>query len=127
MSPLYAGFGISTPEQAAAAAELADGVVVGSAALLAAEDGPARARALRRSAARGARVVEEPVARDVPGLRARVDVLEVSGVREDDQLARVAGGAGGRGVARRDPQGNAVVAVAVQHELGDAERQLLAW
>jgi tryptophan synthase alpha chain len=40
-TPLYAGFGISTPEQAAAAAELADGVVVGSAALLAAEDGPA--------------------------------------------------------------------------------------
>jgi tryptophan synthase alpha chain len=38
--PLYAGFGISTPEQAAAAAELADGVVVGSAALVAAEDGP---------------------------------------------------------------------------------------
>ena len=39
--PLYAGFGVSTPEQAAAAAELADGVVVGSAALLAAEDGSA--------------------------------------------------------------------------------------
>ena len=39
--PLYAGFGISTPEHAAAAAELADGVVVGSAALLAAEEGPA--------------------------------------------------------------------------------------
>ena len=38
--PLYAGFGISTPDQAAAAAALADGVVVGSAALLAAEDGP---------------------------------------------------------------------------------------
>ena len=38
---LYAGFGISTPEQAAAAAELADGVVVGSAALVAAEEGPA--------------------------------------------------------------------------------------
>ena len=38
--PLYAGFGVSTPEQAAAAAELADGVVVGSAALVAAEDGP---------------------------------------------------------------------------------------
>jgi len=36
---LYAGFGISTPEQAAAAGELADGVVVGSAALLAAEEG----------------------------------------------------------------------------------------
>ena len=38
--PLYAGFGISSPEQAALAGELADGVVVGSAALLAAEDGP---------------------------------------------------------------------------------------
>jgi tryptophan synthase alpha chain len=38
--PLYAGFGISTPEHARAAAELADGVVVGSAALLAAADGP---------------------------------------------------------------------------------------
>jgi tryptophan synthase alpha chain len=38
--PLLAGFGISTPEQARAAAELTDGVVVGSAALLAAEDGP---------------------------------------------------------------------------------------
>jgi tryptophan synthase alpha chain len=38
--PLYAGFGISTPALAAAAAELADGVVVGSAALAAAEDGP---------------------------------------------------------------------------------------
>jgi tryptophan synthase alpha chain len=39
--PLYAGFGVSTPALAAAAAELADGVVVGSAALLAAEEGPA--------------------------------------------------------------------------------------
>jgi tryptophan synthase alpha chain len=38
--PLLAGFGISTPEHARAAAELADGVVVGSAALLAAEQGP---------------------------------------------------------------------------------------
>ena len=37
--PLYAGFGISTPDHARAAAELADGVVVGSRALLAAEDG----------------------------------------------------------------------------------------
>ena len=42
--PLYAGFGISTPEQARAAAELADGVVVGSAAVLAAEEGPNRLR-----------------------------------------------------------------------------------
>jgi tryptophan synthase alpha chain len=39
--PLLAGFGISTPEQARAACDLADGVVVGSAAVLAAEDGPA--------------------------------------------------------------------------------------
>jgi tryptophan synthase alpha chain len=39
--PLYAGFGISTPAQAAAAGELADGVVVGSAALVAAEEGTA--------------------------------------------------------------------------------------
>ena len=37
--PLLAGFGISTPEHARAAADLADGVVVGSAALLAAERG----------------------------------------------------------------------------------------
>jgi tryptophan synthase alpha chain len=37
--PLYAGFGISTPQQAAAAAELADGIVVGSAAVLAADEG----------------------------------------------------------------------------------------
>jgi tryptophan synthase alpha chain len=39
--PLYAGFGISTPESAAEAGALADGVVVGSAALQAAEEGPA--------------------------------------------------------------------------------------
>ncbi len=38
--PLYAGFGISTPEQAAQAGELADGVVVGSRAVEVAEDGP---------------------------------------------------------------------------------------
>jgi tryptophan synthase alpha chain len=38
--PLYAGFGISTPEQAAQAAELADGVVVGSRAVEVAENGP---------------------------------------------------------------------------------------
>jgi tryptophan synthase alpha chain len=44
-APLYAGFGISTPAHAAAAAELSDGIVVGSAALTAAEDG---ADALRR-------------------------------------------------------------------------------
>ena len=38
--PLYAGFGIATPEHARAAAELVDGVVVGSRAVQAAEAGP---------------------------------------------------------------------------------------
>ena len=40
-APLYAGFGISTPEQAQAASALADGVVVGSRAVEVAESGPA--------------------------------------------------------------------------------------
>jgi tryptophan synthase alpha chain len=39
--PLYAGFGISTPEHARAAAALVDGIVVGSRAVEAAEAGPA--------------------------------------------------------------------------------------
>jgi tryptophan synthase alpha chain len=47
--PLYAGFGISTPGQARAAAELADGVVVGTAALEAAEEGPAALTSYVRS------------------------------------------------------------------------------
>jgi tryptophan synthase alpha chain len=38
--PLYAGFGISTPEHARAAAELVDGIVVGSRAVEVAEAGP---------------------------------------------------------------------------------------
>ena len=38
--PLYAGFGISTPEQARATAELADGIVVGSRPVEVAEEGP---------------------------------------------------------------------------------------
>jgi tryptophan synthase alpha subunit len=37
---VYAGFGISTPELARAAGEVADGVVVGSRAVQMAEDGP---------------------------------------------------------------------------------------
>jgi tryptophan synthase alpha chain len=37
--PLYAGFGISTPEQARAAAELADGIVVGSRPVEVAQEG----------------------------------------------------------------------------------------
>jgi tryptophan synthase alpha chain len=42
--PLYAGFGISTPEQARAAAELVDGIVVGSRAVEVAAEGPAPLR-----------------------------------------------------------------------------------
>jgi tryptophan synthase alpha chain len=42
--PLYAGFGISTPEHARAAAELADGIVVGSRAVEVAEEGPSALR-----------------------------------------------------------------------------------
>ena len=38
--PLYAGFGISTPEHARTVGELADGIVVGSRALEVAEGGP---------------------------------------------------------------------------------------
>jgi tryptophan synthase alpha chain len=38
--PLYAGFGISTPEHARATAELTDGVVVGSRAVEVAQQGP---------------------------------------------------------------------------------------
>jgi tryptophan synthase alpha chain len=40
-APLYAGFGISTPAHARAAAELVDGIAVGSRAVEAAEAGPA--------------------------------------------------------------------------------------
>jgi tryptophan synthase alpha chain len=47
--PLYAGFGISSPEDARAAAEIADGVVVGSRAVETAESGPAALRSYVRS------------------------------------------------------------------------------
>jgi tryptophan synthase alpha chain len=47
--PLYAGFGIAEPDQACAAAELADGVVVGSRAVQVAEKGPASLRDYVRS------------------------------------------------------------------------------
>ena len=47
--PVYAGFGISTPEHAQAAFELADGIVVGTRAVEVAEDGPAALRDYVRS------------------------------------------------------------------------------
>ena len=42
--PLYAGFGISTPEHARTVGELADGIVVGSRAVQVAEEGPGALR-----------------------------------------------------------------------------------
>ena len=51
--PLYAGFGISTPEQAHDAAELADGIVVGTRAVQVAEEGPAALRGYVRSLREG--------------------------------------------------------------------------
>jgi tryptophan synthase alpha chain len=57
--PLYAGFGISEPEHARAAAELADGVVVGSRAVEVAADGPA---ALRSYVASLRAAIDAPVA-----------------------------------------------------------------
>jgi tryptophan synthase alpha chain len=47
--PLYAGFGISTPEHARAAAELGDGIVVGSRAVEVAQEGTEALRAYVRS------------------------------------------------------------------------------
>jgi tryptophan synthase alpha chain len=58
--PLYAGFGISTPEHARAAAELVDGIAVGSRAVEAAESGPAE------------------LARFVGSLRTALDALAVA-------------------------------------------------
>jgi tryptophan synthase alpha chain len=48
-TPLYAGFGISTPEHARSAAVVADGIVVGSRAVEVAEDGPVALREYVRS------------------------------------------------------------------------------
>jgi tryptophan synthase alpha chain len=47
--PLYAGFGISTPDDARNAAALADGIIVGSRAVEVAQDGPDALRAYVRS------------------------------------------------------------------------------
>jgi tryptophan synthase alpha chain len=51
--PLLAGFGISTPEQAAEAASVADGVVVGTRAVEVAEEGPDALRDYVASLRRG--------------------------------------------------------------------------
>jgi tryptophan synthase alpha chain len=57
-TPLFAGFGIGTPGQARAAAELADGIVVGSRAVEVAADGPA---ALREYVASLRAAIDAPV------------------------------------------------------------------
>jgi tryptophan synthase alpha chain len=57
--PLYAGFGISTPGHARAAAEQADGIVVGSRAVEVAEEGP---EALRTYVASLRSALDAPVA-----------------------------------------------------------------
>jgi tryptophan synthase alpha chain len=51
--PLYAGFGISSPDHARAAAALADGIVVGSRAVEVAEEGPSALEAYVRSLREG--------------------------------------------------------------------------
>ena len=51
--PICVGFGISTPQQARAVGKLADGVVVGSALVRAAEDGPQAVLNLTRSLREG--------------------------------------------------------------------------
>ena len=60
--PLYAGFGIATPEHAGAAAQLVDGVVVGSRAVEEAERGPAALGAYVRSLRRALDSVLAPTA-----------------------------------------------------------------
>ena len=57
--PLYAGFGISTPDHARAAAEQADGIAVGSRAVEVAEEGP---DALREYVASLRTALDAPVA-----------------------------------------------------------------
>jgi hypothetical protein len=59
-TPLYAGFGISTPDDARAAAELTDGVIVGSRALEAAAGGPDELRGYVRTLRNALDSAEQP-------------------------------------------------------------------
>ena len=120
--PLYAGFGISTPEQAAAAARARGRRRRRLRRAPRGRGGPGAARALRRSAARGARLSDQPLRAPRARPRARVDVLEVAGVSEEPgaRTDRPAW-ARRRRVARRDAQRDGLVAVTVQDELWDAE------
>src|SRR5436190_705639 len=62
--PLYAGFGISTPAHASAAAAQADGIVVGSRALEMAEQGPHALREYVASLRAAVDSAGSPAARD---------------------------------------------------------------
>ena len=62
--PLYAGFGISTPDHARAVAEQVDGIAVGSRAVEVAEEGPAALRDYVGSLRRALDAVESPIAGD---------------------------------------------------------------
>ena len=85
--PLYAGFGISTPEHARAAVELADGIAVGSRAVQVAEEGPA---ALREY---------------VASLRAALDAVPCVGYAPEELSGGVSGGIAGAGSTRRGTAG----------------------
>src|SRR5919108_130504 len=83
--PLYAGFGISTPEQARAAAELADGIVVGSRGGEAAEGSAGAARALVAETAVAPGDVDHAAGVDVGRRqRRRADAGYVLGVHARD-------------------------------------------
>jgi tryptophan synthase alpha chain len=58
--PLYAGFGISTPEQARAAADRVDGIVVGTSAVEAAEAGPESLRSYVHTLRKGLDLAKIP-------------------------------------------------------------------
>ena len=82
--PLYAGFGISTPAQARAAADLTDGIVVGSRAVQVAEDGPEALREYVASLRVGARRVRTLLRRHA--LTAALAALEALGEEEPLRL-----------------------------------------
>ena len=83
------------------------------------------ARALRRSASRGARLIDEPVARDAPGVASRRRCARSAPCARGRELARVPGVPRGGRVARRDAHRHRVVAIAVEHELRNAQREPL--
>ena len=93
--PLYAGFGIAAPEQAAEAASLADGIVVGSRAVEVGETGRAGGLArVRRVPARGDR--RPPACHPGPPSRSAQPpgMLSVRRVRGTSSFSAIAIGVG---------------------------------